>query len=331
MHPIKILLAAANPTDTSQLRLGEEAREIEAKIRAGKHRDSFEVRSVWALRPDDLLQQLNEFGPQVVHFSGHGANSGEILLEDERGATRPLPPEALAALFDAFDGTVQIVFLNACYSDVRADALMNAVDVVIGMNKPIGDRAAIVFASSVYRALAFGKSVDESYRQGLAALTIEGIDGADTPVVRSREGIDLGKVVLVGEFTTAAAARRSRDPAVPERLRKMLQDGTALIAIGSGTTRDTDDSSLVFLELALRNSATTFVVEADRRCTIIDVAAQSAERLLGQVNADDYDWTLVYEDKVLDDFLTLEMAGIPSGDRVLLVGNHRRPEWAPSG
>lgn len=330
MHQIKILLAAANPTDTSQLRLGEEAREIEAKIRAGKHRDSFEVRSIWALRPDDLLQQLNEFEPQVVHFSGHGAESGEIVLEDEHGATSPLSPEALAALFDAFDGTVQIVFLNACYSDVRADALLNAVDVVIGMNNPIGDRAAIIFASSVYRALAFGKSVDEAYRQGLAALKIEGIEGADTPVVRSREGVDPVKVALAGEFTTAAAARRSRDPGVPERLRRMLQDGTALIPIGSGTARGTDDSSLLFLELALRTSATTFVVAVDRRCTIGDAAAQSAERLLGQVDADDYDWTFVDGNNVLEDFLTLEMAGLSSGDRVLLVGNHRRPEWAPS-
>jgi len=47
MEKIKILFVSANPAGTQQLKLDEEAREIEAKIRAADHRDSLELITKW--------------------------------------------------------------------------------------------------------------------------------------------------------------------------------------------------------------------------------------------------------------------------------------------
>jgi hypothetical protein len=50
------------------LALDEERREIEQKIRAAEHR--LELITKWAVRPDDLLQVLNEYRPQIVPPDG---------------------------------------------------------------------------------------------------------------------------------------------------------------------------------------------------------------------------------------------------------------------
>jgi hypothetical protein len=99
VEKIKILFVSANPIGTTQLKLDEEVREIEAKIRAAEHRDSLELITKWAVRPDDLLQSLNQHRPHVVHFSGHGSLTEEIVLLDKLGEPKPVSKEALVSLF----------------------------------------------------------------------------------------------------------------------------------------------------------------------------------------------------------------------------------------
>src|SRR5262249_38171426 len=65
------------------------------------------------------------------------------------------------------------------------------------MNKAIGDRAAITFAASFYRALGFGRSVQEAFEQGKTALLLEGIAEECTPQLHVRKGIDASAIVLV--------------------------------------------------------------------------------------------------------------------------------------
>ena len=65
-----ILFLAASPDGTQKLALDREAREIRSKIRAADHRDSLVFHTEWAVRPDDLLQYLNELRPQAVTSAG---------------------------------------------------------------------------------------------------------------------------------------------------------------------------------------------------------------------------------------------------------------------
>ena len=65
-----ILFLAASPDGTARLALDREAREIRSKIRAADHRDSLVFHTEWAVRPDDLLQYLNELRPQAVTSAG---------------------------------------------------------------------------------------------------------------------------------------------------------------------------------------------------------------------------------------------------------------------
>lgn len=327
---IRILFAAANPVDTDPLRLGEELREIEIKLRGAEERSSFQLRSAWAVRADDLLQQMNEFRPNVLHLSGHGSSTGEIVLEDASGQAKPVPPAGLQALFANFGRWLQVVVLNACYSERQADALVDTTDVVIAMTEAVGDQASIVFASSLYRALAFGRSAQDAFDQGVIALQLEGINEHKTPILLSRRGVNPAILTLVGKGSAAAAMRRARDPSVPKRLQELLSSGSELVVVDDFTDGSADESRLTFFELNLRQSPTTFVVEANRDTLVEDVAWRIATKLLPKADTREYEWTLVRGDEALSESLSLAMAGVRSGDKLMLLGNHRRPQWAPS-
>jgi hypothetical protein len=139
------------------------------------------------VRPDDLLQHLDRHRPHIVHFCGHGTARGELMLVDSYGQSKPVAATALDALFSVFKDEIRLVFLNACYSQVQVEAISHSIDFVVGMNAEIGDRAAIVFAAAFYRALGFGRSVPAAFAQARAALMLEGIPEATTPILRIRD------------------------------------------------------------------------------------------------------------------------------------------------
>lgn len=199
MHRIKTLFLASNPEGTNGLKLDEEIRAITDKIRAAEHRDLIELVSAWAVRPDDLIQTLNEHKPQIVHFSGHGNKEGEIILMDNDRSPKPVTVIALRALFSALRDNIRIVLLNACYSEIQAKAIVENIDCVIGMNSAIGDDAAIAFAASFYRALGFGRSVKESFEQGKLSLLMEGIPEENTPQLLCKTGVDAESLYILND------------------------------------------------------------------------------------------------------------------------------------
>ena len=193
----RILFLAASPKTMVPLDLDEESRAIEQKISAATYRDQLEFIQKWAVRPDDLLQHLNQYKPEVVHFSGHGSENDEIILLDREGQPKPVAKAAIKQLFTTLRDNVRIVVLNACFSREQANGVTEVIDCAIGMRRAIGDRAAITFAASFYGAVGFGRSVHEAFEQGKTALMLAGIPEEKTPELLLREGVDARQVFLV--------------------------------------------------------------------------------------------------------------------------------------
>ncbi|MBW4607247.1 MAG: CHAT domain-containing protein [Hassallia sp. WJT32-NPBG1] len=128
-----------------------------------------------------FINTLLDIKPQIVHFSGHGAGDEGLALEDETEQVRFVDAEALAGLFELFASQVECVVLNACYSQVQAKAIVKHIPYVIGMNKAIGDKAAIEFAVGFYDALGAGESVEFAYQLGCNAIRLAGIAEHLTP------------------------------------------------------------------------------------------------------------------------------------------------------
>ena len=197
MNKLKVLFLAANPINTERLRLDVEIREITDKIRASDARDSFELISRWAVRPDDLLQALNEHRPTIVHFSGHGSCTQGVILEDKNGISHPVGKEALKFLFHTLAGNIRLVVLNACFSLDQAEAIADTISCAVGTNTSIGDEAAIIFAAAFYRAIGFGCSIQEAFDQGKAALMLNNIPGAEAVNLMVKGGINASSLILL--------------------------------------------------------------------------------------------------------------------------------------
>ena len=159
----KILILAANPKDTNKLRLDEEVREIQSAHRQAKNREEIAIISQWALRVDDLRREILYHTPNIVHFCGHGAGDDGLVLENEYGQKQLVSSDSLAGLFKLFDKDVECVVLNACYSEVQAEAIHQHINCVIGMSYAIGDKAAIKFATGFYDALSSRRNYQDSF------------------------------------------------------------------------------------------------------------------------------------------------------------------------
>ncbi len=171
---IKILFLAANPIDAVWLRVGEESRAIDEALRKTKFRDEFQIEKHFAVRVGDLTALLLRYQPDIVHFSGHGNEQNEIILEDDTGNAAPLSLNILEEMFAILQDNIRCVILNACYSEAQAEAIAQHIDCVIGMSNAISDTASIAFTESFYQALGYGRDIQSGFE--LACLQISSLN-----------------------------------------------------------------------------------------------------------------------------------------------------------
>lgn len=187
---IKILYLAANPLDTGHLRLQEEARELQERIRLGPRREDFEVIHCLAARPRDLLRALQEVQPHVIHFSGHGNYDKQIVLQNDGGLSCPVEPEDLAGLVELFKTNLKVALLSCCYGRPQAKALNRVLDFTIGMDEPISDEGAVSFSAAFYQVLASGGSVRQAFESARLLTRMEGRPVFQVSDLLVREGAE---------------------------------------------------------------------------------------------------------------------------------------------
>ena len=183
--PKTILILAANPIGSVLRRFDQEVRDIAAALQRSQYRDRFVLKHLVAARPRDVQRAMLEEKPQIVHFCGQGGEAG-LVLEDESGQPQLAGTEALADLFRLFAAEVECVLLNACYSEVQATAIAQHIDSVIGMSQPIGERAAIEFATSFYDALGAGEAIAFAFALGRNMMQLQGVAEDQAPVLIQR-------------------------------------------------------------------------------------------------------------------------------------------------
>lgn len=194
---ITVLFLAANPIDTHQLRLDEEARSIHEKLRLSELRDSIQFESRWATRASDILQAINETNPTIVHFSGHGTGTGELVLQNPDGTAKLVSADAISTAIATASDTIRLIVFNACFSEVQAASVVEHIEAAIGTSDSIGDETACTFAAQLYSSIGFGHSLRKAFDQAKAELILEGIPGEDIPQIYCRSDVDLDHMILV--------------------------------------------------------------------------------------------------------------------------------------
>lgn len=186
-----ILVLAANPKNTSHLRLDEEVREIANGLQRAKRRDEFILKPVLAARPLDVRRAMLDFKPNIVHFCGHGMGNKGITFEDNTGYAKLVGTEAITGLFELFANDVKCVVLNACYSETQAEAIIQHIDCVVGMSTEIEDTYAIEFAVAFYDALGAGESIEFAYKFGCNAIRWLGVADDKIPILKLKTKIPI--------------------------------------------------------------------------------------------------------------------------------------------
>lgn len=194
---ITVLFFATNPKGTTQLRLDQEARSIQEMIRKSEHRDFISFETRWAVRPLDILQAINEVNPDVVHFSGHGVDTGELVLENTDGSAKIVTKEAITQTIMSSSDKIHLLFFNACFSYDQAHEIIQYVDAAIGMTTSVSDEAACTFAAQFYSSLGFGLSVKKAFEQAKGVMMLESPTEANTPMLYIKDGIDADMLFIV--------------------------------------------------------------------------------------------------------------------------------------
>ena len=200
-----VLFMASNPLDTAALQLSKEFDAVFSTLQ----NSPFTVKKEGNVTYRKLQTTILKNKPRILHFSGHGLGSGATLpsdertraimrlsksglvLEDEQRNAKILETRQLRSMFQIFseasDINIDIVVLNACYSEEQAKAIADYVNYVIGMNDAIGDDSAIAFAQTFYENLAIADNVESAFRFAKLAIDIEGLKEEHKPVLLKKK------------------------------------------------------------------------------------------------------------------------------------------------
>lgn len=171
---LRILFLASDPSNASRLHLGKELQAVRNKLAGNPH---FEIKDHQATKPNDVMNEIMNYKPHIVHFSGHGYDTGELCFEDEQGKAKAIPPEALASLFRLATDHVKCVIVNTCYAEKQAKAIAEYVPVVIGTKKEMSDESAVNFSTGFYTALEpdlSQNSLHKAFNLGCIAIQFDG-------------------------------------------------------------------------------------------------------------------------------------------------------------
>jgi hypothetical protein len=193
---LDVLYLTANPR--GDLRVEAEVNQVQQEVRGSKLRDNIDVHYRPAANLDSLIQGLNDHTPAVIHFSGHGNESG--VGTDDAKSARPAGKlvtfELLAKAIAATDTPPQVIVLNSCKSAGAKRSFFPPAKAIVAMGDSIGDLAATAFAAKFYAAIAAGQSLHSAFAQGKVAVEAVSIDEADTPELFLAQNVNPKKIIL---------------------------------------------------------------------------------------------------------------------------------------
>ena len=250
---ITILFLSANPASTDPLELIKECNIINQKIRAAANKGDFKLEQRHDISIKWLIEELLNYNPQILHFSGHGSSNNSLIFKNEdTGQIEEVPPLALSNLFKILGSKIDLVFLNACYSEKQAKAISEHVNCVIGMSKAVSDKAAIEFASTFYSSLGFGKSVKDALELAKVQLNLLGIPESETPALIVREGVDPSKITIPSKTDGEIPDICNLLDVLKENHQKLLKQN---MTIGELFESISDPFLILFLILLLRRKS----------------------------------------------------------------------------
>lgn len=182
---LKIALLVTNPDSKESLQTGIEARYIDEGIRMASRGSDVDLKIVLAPTLDSLIDTLNSYSPDVLHFSGHGGSQSLLFDNDKAGddGGKVLDFDMIARVVEATSADIKLLVLAACDTLRGADRFLEAVPVVIAMSDSINDDAACEFSRRFYSSVSSGATISNALKQAKIVLESKGYSDADLPTI----------------------------------------------------------------------------------------------------------------------------------------------------
>jgi len=185
--------------EAASLRTDMEVRDVLLALKKSANRDQVAIRHIPAAQVTDLLEALNEFEPNIVHFSGHGGEAA-VLFDNKH----PDDDGGMEVDFDLVNEIVsatatppRLLVFNACDTLDGADIFLDTVEAVVAMSNSIGDAAACFFAAQFYSALVSGQSLEAALKQGKIVLKAAKLPDADLPSLIGATGVKPSSLIFI--------------------------------------------------------------------------------------------------------------------------------------
>lgn len=182
-----ILFLSASPA-ARKISCGEEHTHIVEQIcyQEGM-KEKVEIIPMLNITSDEMSDVIRKWAPNIVHFCGHGEESdpdtpragGLLFISDDHTGTKVMDALMLGKIFASIkerNPGLEVVVLNACYSEPQAAAVSKSGIYAIGTSEKIGSPAARKFAVGFYREYFREKNITAGIRYGREKGTTENID-----------------------------------------------------------------------------------------------------------------------------------------------------------
>lgn len=157
----KILILSSNPR--GDLKLPQETQNLKDLLVKNVN---FDVQIEPAISIETLEDRLSRYQPFIVHFCGHGNGNQGLVFVDKEGVEQYLSNEKLTDIFKSYGKGIECVLLNACYTEIQADAITEYIPYVIGTSREILDKVAYYFSIGFYKGIAKEQSIETCYEWG---------------------------------------------------------------------------------------------------------------------------------------------------------------------
>lgn len=186
---LKLLIVVAEPEGEDRIDLDLDVRAIMDEIAKSAYRDQVQLKMVVAARPRDVINELTDFKPTLVHFTGHGNKHELVLLNPMDDLAVPVSAQSVSKLINGCP-SVRVIVFSACYSDSLASAALSSTDAAIGFKQDVFAPASVAFSSSFYRAILAGESLKSAFEKGCLAMEMEGYTEAEQIALQSNVNAD---------------------------------------------------------------------------------------------------------------------------------------------
>jgi hypothetical protein len=177
-----ILFITSSPNNLSVPNVGRQQRVIKEAMKDKRKEDFYEIKTIGFVQPEDLIDEIEEAQPDIIHFFMHNDTQKGLFFENGNGEETPIEPEDMAAIFEVITESkkVECVVLNACNTYTHVEAIKPYVPTIIYTNDFVpdsiseanNDTIASLFTRKFYEQVFSDKEYADALRRTNTALRL---------------------------------------------------------------------------------------------------------------------------------------------------------------